>query len=382
MHAATGRLRTVLAALGIMCGMALAVVGFVPGVSNAAPAPVTDFASYPPPFPAGCAAEGADVLTGVQFSAGGQTATDLRNLAIAPGDRVDMTWTGFAPGCESLGIGLSVKISKKTTFDINDDQYLHSFTYCGTEGPTCASPFALSVTLPASSVVPCWQLDAHIGPPLSIVGPSGRYYSFNNPHNMLISAQNGGSAPCDVPLCAGSAVVPAPAITCGTTPTTTTTTTTTAPTTSTTEPRCSTNPELPASSPDCQPAQRPTTTTTTAPTTTTTEPRCSTNADIPASSPNCQPSAESPTTTTTAPRCGTNPALAASSPSCTPCASGQQIDATTGLCVAVSSGSAARTIPVTGSETRPQLILAGVLLALGTPLVLLFRRRPGSRFSR
>ena len=75
-----------------------------------------------------------------------------------------MTWPAFAPGCESLGIGLSVKISRSTSFIGDDNQYLQSFSYCGPEGPTCTTPASISLQVPSAALVPCFQLDAHIAP--------------------------------------------------------------------------------------------------------------------------------------------------------------------------------------------------------------------------
>ena len=45
------------------------------------------------------------------------------------------------------------------------------------------------------------------------------------------------------------------------------------------------------------------------------------------------------------------------------------------------STATAQTIPVTGSETRPWAMVAGLLLLAGAPLALLFRRREGQHFA-
>jgi hypothetical protein len=302
-------------------------------------------------MPAGCTVEGAAVVPGVQFSANGQSSSDLRTLAIAPGDTITMSWDAFAPGCETLGVGFSVKISQDVIFDIADNQYLQSFSYCGPEGPLCATPGSVSIQLPSAELVPCYQLDAHIGPPLAIVGPDGSYYgNAQNPGrpDMLISAQNGGTGSCEVPPCVSNPSIPAAAILCGAQVTTTTTAPPpTVPTTPTTELPCATNPLLPASSPDC-----------------------------------AQPSPP-----TTGSVCATNPAVASSSPECLPltsCPPGQQMDAVTGQCLAASASNVGRqaTIPVTGPRSQPLLVIAGALLAIGAPLTLLYRRPGGRHFVR
>ena len=137
------------------------------------------------------------MVPGAQFTVNGRTGCDLAALPIASGDAVTMIWPAFAPGCESLGIGLSVKISQSTSFNENDNQYLQSFSYCGPEGPTCTTPASISIQVPSAALVPCFQLDADIGPPLALVGPAGVYYGSGlAPHdNMLISAFNGGAEP-------------------------------------------------------------------------------------------------------------------------------------------------------------------------------------------
>jgi len=346
----TGRRQRVVVALGVLCGMVLLLVGMSTGVSSAAPGPITDVASYPPPMPAGCTVEGAAVVPGVQFNVNGQTSSDLRTLNIAPGDTVTMTWPAFAPGCETLGVGFSVKISQDVIFNIDDNQYLQSFTYCGPDGPACTTPGSISIQLPSADLVPCYQLDAHIGAPLAIVGPAGSYYGNTltpGRPDMLISAQNGGTGSCEVPPCATDAAVPAAAILC--TSQVTTTTTAPTPTTPTTEPVCATNPLLPASSPDCAQPSPPTT-----------GGVCATNAAVSASSPECLP--------------------------LTSCPPGEQMDAVTGQCLAASASNVGRqvaaTIPVTGSHSQPLLVIAGILLAVGAPLTLLCRRPDGRRFVR
>lgn len=213
-------------------GFLSVILGVTAQVSSAEPAPITDYGAYPGPLPATCAVDGANVITGASYSVNGTTASDLNDLAPNPGDTVTMTWTGFAPGCETVGIGLSVKIALAPTFNAEDDQYLHAFDYCGPLGPACEAPYTLSIAVMPASTAPCWQIDAHLGAPLSIVGPSGSYYGLGRTPNMLISANNGGANPCAPPPCETNPAVPAGAIEC--TPVTSTTLsppTTVAPTT-------------------------------------------------------------------------------------------------------------------------------------------------------
>ena len=207
-----GRGRRIATAVGVLTGLLLVLAASSPGVGGAEPAPITDYASFPAPLPIGCTVDGSAVVPGAQFAVNGQTGSDLAALPIASGDTVTMTWPAFAPGCESLGVGLSVKISQSTSFNENDNQYLQSFSYCGPEGPTCTTPASISIQVPSAALVPCFQLDAHIGPPLALVGPAGAYYGSGlAPHgNMLISAFNGGAEPCAVPSCATAPTSPLP----------------------------------------------------------------------------------------------------------------------------------------------------------------------------
>jgi LPXTG-motif cell wall-anchored protein len=57
------------------------------------------------------------------------------------------------------------------------------------------------------------------------------------------------------------------------------------------------------------------------------------------------------------------------------------MDSATGSCVATSVLDARVNLPFTGSTTRPQLLLAGLLLLIGAPLALVVRRRPGKHFA-
>jgi LPXTG-motif cell wall-anchored protein len=247
-----GRKNKVVAALAALGGVGLLLASVWTGVSYAAPPPpVTDYASDPPPLPATCPADGAGVLQNVQFSAGGQTASNLQALPIGGGTAVTMTWSGFTPGCEGLGIGLSLKYAQMPTFNPADDQVLHSFVYCGPGDPTapCTAPYTLTLTMPTAAVVPCGQLDAHIGPPLAVVGPSGAFYNLGNSQNMLISAWNGGTEPCDYEVCATNPSLPAGSVLCTSTPTAPPTSPTTPSSAPPTSPPSSTASTAPPSTP-------------------------------------------------------------------------------------------------------------------------------------
>jgi hypothetical protein len=195
------------------------------------PPAITDYANYPLGLgiiPPSCTTQAPDTLTGVQFSIDGGTPVDsLRNLTteqVNAGDRLYMTWTGFAPGCDGIGVGLSRKITPFVYFDVGANQWAQYSAYCGPGGIACAAPYQLSMTLNPTVDVPCYQIDAHLGPQLLDVGPAGTFYT-NAQFNMLISAFNGGVTPCDVPPCPTNPAVPAAAIACESTTTTTATTT-------------------------------------------------------------------------------------------------------------------------------------------------------------
>lgn len=394
----TGRGRCIEAAFGTLVGVLLVLATTSPGVSGAEPAPITDYASFPAPLPAGCALEGPAVVPGVQFAVSGRTGADLSSLPIVAGDTVTMTWPAFAPGCETLGIGLSVKISHATAFDIDDDQYLQSFAYCGPEGPACASPASISIQVPSASSVPCFQLDAHIGPPLALVGPAGAYYGSGlAPHtDMLISAFNGGTGSCATPPCATAPEIPAAALLCTVRATSSTVPSTTPPTTPSTTPSTAPSTAVPVTS------------TTVAATTAT--------AAAGAGAGCVEPTAAAATSATVAASSnGSSDGSSSGSDgtSCqAPCGPELEADAAGGECLAApagevsagdstegdatdgdasgsdasasdaSAGSVGRqaAIPLTGSRSQPLVLLAGILLVVGAPLALVFRR-PGTRRS-
>ncbi len=218
--------------LAVVSAGAAVMVFFTAGVSHAQVAPVVDYGTYPPALPAGCP-EGGAALINVRFSSGTATSDSLRTLALVPGQTFAMLWDGFAPGCVGVGVGLSSKAASLATFDVNADYWLYEFAYCGPEAggtPCAAGANSLTLRVPPLPDVPCYQLDAHLTPPLAQVGPTTGYYSgsLNGKRNMLISAQNGGTGSCGpLPVCATNPTLPAVAYLCLQTSATTTTTTTT-----------------------------------------------------------------------------------------------------------------------------------------------------------
>jgi LPXTG-motif cell wall-anchored protein len=231
-----------------------------------------------------------------------------------------MTWTGFSAECAGVGVGLSSKMATLPVFDVSTEYWLYQYAYCGPEsGATPCAPGAnsLTLTVPPAAEVPCYQLDAHLGPPLGQVGPTTNYYSgLNGSHSMLISAQNGGTGDCS------------------------------------SLPPCATNPAMPAGAFLCQ-AQTTTVPTTAGPTTT------------------------APPTPTSLASCGAGQIVDVTTGQCVAappsCATGQVFDAVTGQCVAV-LGSSGAALPVTGRQTGSLAITGGLFLLSGLCLVYAYRR--------
>lgn len=332
--------------------IALFVV-LLPGTAGAEPTPITTYDDYPPELPATCTVDGPDVLQGLLFEVNGQTAEDLRTLTVDQGDVVRMTWDSFTPGCEGLGIGLSTKIAGSTDFDPSINQYGLEFAYCGPEGPACGNgPFELALRVPPPTELPCYQIDAHIGPPLAVVGPDGAFYGLGNEPNMLISAKNGGEAPCEVPVCETNPDLPAQSPLCNED--------------SEVEAEvCAHNPELPADSPDCV---EPVPTTVAPPTT-----------EAP---PSPQP-VEVPAEPEVGGTSVENPGL--NGGSSTAIETGVESGAVSaGQASAPQSGVASQgtgTLPRTGSNNGTMAVVAGLFLAAGGYVAWLFKRPRGSHFA-
>lgn len=223
------------AALMVALAALLLGAGAVPafgqnGSQSGGPAAVTDYEAYPTGIiPDGCSAEGPAILTGTQYSLNdGAPVSDLSQLGLVPNTAtVTMTWSGYAAGCEGVGVSLSRKISPSPTFVVSENQHLNAWVYCGPGGSACTG--TLTLNLAQATPVACYQIDASAGPPLSVVGPNGSYYSdsLNGVRNMLLSANNGGTEPCVIEPCATNPSLPAGAAACAEAATTTTTTTTT-----------------------------------------------------------------------------------------------------------------------------------------------------------
>jgi hypothetical protein len=301
-------------------------------------APITEYGAYPAGvLPVGCTAQGADLLVGEQFTVNGVSVGSLRELTVSNTDVIVMTWNSFAPGCEGAGLSLSVKIAPSADFDPGVDQYLAGFDYCGPGGPACNGN-RLTLDLRAIGSATCFQVDANAGRPLEIVGPSGDYYSVNQPVNVLVSALNAGSEPCVVPPCATAPAgsgIPAESFACDpeVAPTTTSTTLAPAPTTTTEAP----------------PAPRPTTPPTTAP--------CAAG-QVRDANGQCVAVAAATTTTVRT------------------CPSGQVLN-TAGQCVATAPVVATnRTLPVTGGTTLPFTLVGIGLLGIGAVMLRVSARRP------
>jgi LPXTG-motif cell wall-anchored protein len=242
---ATGAAVTALALGGIVAAAGAAGAAPVPSGPNGLQ-PITEDASYPAPLPDGCAG-GANALTGVQFSnSSGLTTGSFSNLAgsVHAGETLTMTWTGYTPGCADVTVSMAAyRITAESAqlgyFDpAVDQELLPGWTACGGDAPACEpvdGTYRLSITVPTTDVACLWQLDALLGRPLAVVGPSGSFYNSktrNSGESMQIDYLHWGTDNC-VP-----ATQPTTVTTLPTTPTTTpdTTPTTTPVTTPSTTP--------------------------------------------------------------------------------------------------------------------------------------------------
>ena len=213
--------------VGYAVGLLIAVLGglFVTFASTAGAAteatvaPIgktnpADYATYPDGMiPGSCGTDGAAVLANVSYTithAGvDRTVTNLSAEQLFIGDTVTMSWTGYANGCDTLGVSLAVKSTDHNTFVITDNQHLVSYQYCS--GSDCNANAQgvrhLSIQVPSKQAACNFQFDAVIGPPLNVVGPNGSYYGNglrqqagkHGGPNMLIGASNGGKGECVAP---------------------------------------------------------------------------------------------------------------------------------------------------------------------------------------
>jgi hypothetical protein len=191
---------------------------------------VTDYANYPDTPQAmltpGCDANGD--VSGVAFSLnGGAPVGGLADLPeMQAGDVLTMTWNGVSADCAGSAISLSVKVAQEPVFDQNVDQLALPGGY--NVATLTDGPGSLSLTMPDMTPYGfgcAYQLDATVGVPLQIVGPSGSDYSASvrgdDRRTTVFSWRNSAYT-----ICVAQAALP--------------TTTTTAPTTTTTAPPAST----------------------------------------------------------------------------------------------------------------------------------------------
>ena len=169
-----------------------AIVGLRGGFASAATGAVTDYANYPGELPAGCSAE--DALEDLSFSSPRATADDLRRLDIRPGDEITMSWSNYSDDCEGTEVSLAIAESASASFDMHTDQeLLNGYATCGDGCGPIDGTYRLRVTVPATDVC-MFQIDAVLGRPLAVVGPSGSYYGSalrrDGGPDMLISARH------------------------------------------------------------------------------------------------------------------------------------------------------------------------------------------------
>ena len=185
--------------LGTVAVSLLAVVDFAD--ADALPAPISDYGSYPAALPTGCP-NGTAALVGLVFgNDAGDTNSNMRLLSFEPGDTVTMSWTGFDADCldgsgdPAIAVSLAVYETPDGTFDATVDQTLVDWNVCGLGAPACAQSggwYSLTIGIPTSDVC-AMQVDAVLGLPLEVVGPSGSFYSGatrGHGPNRLLSATN------------------------------------------------------------------------------------------------------------------------------------------------------------------------------------------------
>lgn len=227
------KIRVVAGAALMLAGAGVALSG---GVAGGQVSLVTDYANYPDTPQAqltpGCDANGD--VEGVLFSVGG--GASVGSLAalpeVAAGDVLTMTWTGVSADCVGSAVSLTIKAAQTPVFDSSLDQFT-----AGSISTTLADgPGSLSLTLPdlASFGFACaYQLDAIVGLPLAVVGPSGSDYSASvrgdTKRTTVFSWRNSAYSECEE----ATTTTTTPSTTSTSTPSSTTSTSE-APTTSTT----------------------------------------------------------------------------------------------------------------------------------------------------
>jgi hypothetical protein len=180
---------------------------------------VTDYANYPGTPQAfltpGCDGTGViDPEYSVTFAAGGTAGptSDLDALpTLAQDDLITMAWDDVAPECVGSAVSFVVKVALGPSRDPNVDQVT------GPDGGysvefLVAGPGSISFPMPdlARFNLGCdYQLDAIVGIPLRVIGPSGSFFTQTlrelmgkntaDDRTTLISAKHGVYLSCVVP---------------------------------------------------------------------------------------------------------------------------------------------------------------------------------------
>lgn len=181
----------------IVGGIIASVQAVAGGVEQFDPV-VTDFADYPANSgaPDGCDTAG---VTGLSYTVNdGDPVADLQNIGpVRAGDVVTATWVDVAAVCDGSPVAIAIKSAPGPTFDPTADQAM--VPPYGSETLTAGTGGSVSFTLPSLERAfyrGCYgQIDAILGNPLHIVGPSGSYYGAalrGGGPNLLLSAWNGG----------------------------------------------------------------------------------------------------------------------------------------------------------------------------------------------
>jgi hypothetical protein len=170
--------------VALTTGGVLGVTGVATASADPLP-PVVETTSYPSPLPDNCPA-GVGALAGVMFDNGrGGSSADLRQLDLTGGDTLTMRWTSAVDGCAApdgqpaVAVTLAAYGTDGYAFDPSTDQPLLTTNSCGGDAGPCGvtqGSYHLSLVVPGDPN--CFvQLDAVLGAPLAVVGPSGSYYT-------------------------------------------------------------------------------------------------------------------------------------------------------------------------------------------------------------
>lgn len=172
--------------------------------------PIVDFENYPPALPAACPG-GPAALIDARFDNGrGAQGQSFADLDVRGGDTVTLSWAGLADGCEDgdgnplVSVSLAAYETEQFDFDPALDQRLLPGWVTAGAG---ATPFArvgdrwsVSFVVPGEDVSCLMQIDAVLGAPLAVVGPSGSFYSRvlrgDDRPDMLIGSKALETIPC------------------------------------------------------------------------------------------------------------------------------------------------------------------------------------------